>query len=198
MPEWQAQRASGGGNEPPKAGLSCWPLVGTRSFRCSTYTVDEPAPGSGETGTATWLSTDDLAVTRYALDWGDGTVEDPLPWWGDHQYAADGTYTVAMTVWDEDGATDSATFTIVVGEAAPGDPTPDDPNPDDPTPDDGEAAVLRARGGAEGLRGPDGARAIAASRRDGRSRRGVRGRAHGAKRGGLGSCRGRAGCPHRP
>ncbi len=59
----------------------------------------------------------DGSLVAYAWDFGDGftaDVADPA-----HAYAADGIYAVSLTVTDDDGATDTATKTVVVAPNQP-------------------------------------------------------------------------------
>ncbi len=72
---------------------------------------------------------------QYAINWGDGTVQAKTTvgavtqgsvgidttgfFGGSHRYADDGTYTVTVTVYDDDGGSDTETFTVTVGNAAP-------------------------------------------------------------------------------
>lgn len=60
----------------------------------------------------------DGTIVTYAWDFGDGTsssAQNPAP----HTYAAAGTYTVELTVTDDDGATDSYSTSITVSEEEP-------------------------------------------------------------------------------
>ncbi len=67
-------------------------------------------------------STDDDGVVSYLWDFKDGgntsAEADPT-----YTFTTDGTYIVELTVTDAEGLTDTATVTIVVGQAAPGAPT---------------------------------------------------------------------------
>ncbi len=82
------------------------------------------APEAGFTSSCTYLecnftdtSTDDAAVTTWLWDFGDGNTspaQNPS-----HTYAADGTYTVGLTVWDAEGLSDatSASVTVAANQA---------------------------------------------------------------------------------
>ncbi len=75
-------------------------------------------------GVAEWIRFDgtgssdpDGTIAGYSWSFGDGTspVAGSVVY---HQFGAPGTYTVTLTVQDDDGATDSTSQTIVVGTAA--------------------------------------------------------------------------------
>lgn len=57
-------------------------------------------------------STDDGTLDRYTWDFGDGTSATGMT--AEHTYAADGTYTVTLTVTDDQGATGTATQEVTV------------------------------------------------------------------------------------
>ncbi|MEN6410289.1 MAG: S8 family serine peptidase [Anaerolineaceae bacterium] len=96
--------SEGGPNQPPTAGF--------------TYTT------SGLTATFTDTSTDsDGTIVSWGWDFGDGgssTAQNPT-----HTYAAAGTYTVGLTVTDNDGATGitSQNVTVTAPPAVPAAPT---------------------------------------------------------------------------
>lgn len=63
-------------------------------------------------------------VLSGSINWGDGTPADPVMVAGgdvmlSHTYADDGTYTATLTVNDDDGASTSATFDVIVNNVAP-------------------------------------------------------------------------------
>ncbi|MDF1563127.1 MAG: PKD domain-containing protein [Deltaproteobacteria bacterium] len=61
-------------------------------------------------------STDDGSIVRYDWDFGDGTTSAGQA--VDHAYASAGTFEASLTVYDDDGASDTATQTMVI-EAGP-------------------------------------------------------------------------------
>jgi PKD repeat protein len=94
-------------NVPPPAGVS-GPADGVRGqTRTFTLTADDPSP------------VDQAAGFTFAVDWGDGTpaqaVSGPSGTQVDRVYTDTGTYTVAVTATDKDGAAgDPASQTIVI------------------------------------------------------------------------------------
>ncbi len=72
---------------------------------------------------------------QYSIDWGDGSVQSKTDvaavtqgsvgvdttgfFGGSHRYADDGVYTVTVTVFDDDGGSDTETLTVTVGNSAP-------------------------------------------------------------------------------
>ena len=62
-------------------------------------------------------SRDDRGVTRYSFDFGDGSSTTVQPASSvEHHYSEPGTYTIAMTAFDESGLQDTATTTVSVDE----------------------------------------------------------------------------------
>ncbi len=68
-------------------------------------------------GTSTTDTPSDLPLLVYVWDFGDGTSGSGSS--TTHAYADEGTYTVKLTVTDDDGATDSTTTSVAVANAAP-------------------------------------------------------------------------------
>jgi serine protease len=68
----------------------------------------------------------DGSIVSYSWNFGDGTTDSGVT--VSRTYAAGGTYTVALTVTDNDGATGSTSQNVTVTE--PSDPPPPDPDPD--------------------------------------------------------------------
>ena len=115
----------------------------------ATITVRNVAPtltvvGDQSIGAGVTLSITDIGTFtdpgytdtfEYTIDWGDGTTADTgVPdvdasggpgtpaagsFDGSHVYAADGVYSVTVTITDDDGGADTKTFNVTVGDAAP-------------------------------------------------------------------------------
>ncbi|MFO8133199.1 MAG: PKD domain-containing protein [Thermoplasmatota archaeon] len=74
--------------------------------------VSPTAPKTGAVVSFTDLSTDDGAVVIWHWDFGDGNAsaaQDPT-----HVYEDAGTYTVTLTVWDDDGGRNTTAKTVTV------------------------------------------------------------------------------------
>ena len=87
-------------NEPPVAVIDASRLTGRAPVRISFDAYDSFDP--------------DGTVDRCHWSFGDGQVDDGK--WVSHTYSTPGTYTVTLTVWDDGGASDSASANIVVLE----------------------------------------------------------------------------------
>ena len=86
----------------------------TASFTTSTNNLTVSVNGSGSTDP-------DGSIASYAWTFGDGGTATGAT--ASHAYAAAGTYTVGLTVTDNDGATDSTTHSVTVSQP----PDPLDP-----------------------------------------------------------------------
>jgi predicted extracellular nuclease len=127
-------------NVAPLAGVSeNAPAQPTDKARSVTLTATDAAPAD-QGGSFTW-----------SVEWGDGqsdSVTDTTPRTASHTYAAPGTYQVAVTARDDDGATSAAaTRTITVAAAPVETPTPEpvqQPAPPSPAaPGPSAPAVMR-------------------------------------------------------
>jgi PKD repeat protein len=100
-------------NQPPQA-----------SF---TFSPTSPDPGDVVHFDASASSDPDGSITSYTWDFGDGTTGSGVT--VDHAFPAAGTYTVTLTVRDNEGATDTESKTIQVGTPTtlPGMPVIDQP-----------------------------------------------------------------------
>jgi 3-phytase len=96
------ERVVGLSNEPP----SNQPPTAVVSVACSGLSCT--ADGSGSTDP-------DGTIAHHAWDFGDGATGSGEI--ATHTYAAGGTYTVSLTVTDDEGATGGATQVVTVGEA---------------------------------------------------------------------------------
>ncbi|MCK4681701.1 PKD domain-containing protein, partial [Candidatus Bipolaricaulota bacterium] len=90
-------------NQPPTAAFNANP---------SSTTV-----GSSISFNASASSDPDGWIVSYTWQFGDGTTGSGVT--AQHSYAAAGTYTVRLTVTDNDGATDTTTRQVTVGQATP-------------------------------------------------------------------------------
>ncbi len=82
-----------------------------------TYVPKNPAVGQQISFTASSSYDPDGNIVSYDWDFEDGNSGSGVN--PTHAYAQDGTYTVTLTVTDNDGATDSNSTTVVVGNIAP-------------------------------------------------------------------------------
>ena len=100
-------------NQPPQA-----------SF---TFSPASPDPGDVVHFDASASSDPDGSITSYTWDFGDGTTGSGVT--ADHAFPTAGTYTVTLTVRDNEGATDTESKTIQVGTPTtlPGMPVIDQP-----------------------------------------------------------------------
>ncbi len=102
-------------NQPPTARFS--------------YTPTNPDPGDVVAFDGSASSDPDGTIVAWEWDFGDGTTGSGVV--VNHAFPADGTYTVTLTVRDDDGATDSVSHTVQVG-APPTPPLPGMPEIDEP------------------------------------------------------------------
>ena len=83
--------------------------------------ITGPAGDIAEGGSATFDASASVdpngTIVSYAWDFGDGSTGSGAS--VSHTFAQDGTFTVSVTVTDNDGLTDSATFTVNVTNVAP-------------------------------------------------------------------------------
>ncbi|WP_322571615.1 S8 family serine peptidase [Rhodohalobacter sp.] len=80
------------------------------TYECTDLTCDFDGSGSSDS---------DGSVSSYSWDFGDGSTGSGVT--ASHSYSADGTYSVTLTVTDDDGATDSSTQSVSVTDSSGGD-----------------------------------------------------------------------------
>ncbi|MFO8034066.1 MAG: PKD domain-containing protein [Candidatus Bipolaricaulota bacterium] len=93
-----------------------------------SFSPTNPDPGETVSFDASDSTAPDGSIVEYEWDFGDGSSG-----WGrtvSHSYAAEGTYTVRLTVTDDHGGTDSTTKSIQVGDVV--EPLPGMPDIDEP------------------------------------------------------------------
>ena len=96
-------------NVDPTVSITCFPTIGLNlSATCTVASVNDTAA--------------DLAGLTYAWEWGDETADDDEGPIVEHAFSTGGTYTVSLTVTDDQGrtGTDQASITVLSTE------TPDD------------------------------------------------------------------------
>jgi predicted extracellular nuclease len=138
-------------NVAPLAGVSeNAPAQPTDKSRSVTLTATDAPADQG--GSFTW-----------SVEWGDGqsdSVTGTTPRTASHTYAAPGTYQVAVTARDDDGATSAAaTRTITVAAAPVVTPTPQPPPPSPAAPGPSAPAVMRLEAPRLSVFGRSGSRA---------------------------------------
>jgi PKD repeat protein len=85
-----------------------------------TYSPNNPDVGESVTFDASGSSDPDGTVQRFEWDFGDGNVASATGATVTHTYSSAGTYTVELTVEDDEGATDTTTQTVSVDSGGDG------------------------------------------------------------------------------
>jgi uncharacterized delta-60 repeat protein len=118
-------------NKIPTAAFSLTPESGTAPLE---VTVDSAASADA-----------DGTIANVTWDWGDGSATDTGAT-ATHTYTTEGTFTVKLSVTDNENATVTTEKTVTVATLAenpiPDDPTPNDPDPNSPDPDPAPSGVL--------------------------------------------------------
>jgi uncharacterized delta-60 repeat protein len=118
-------------NKIPTAAFSLTPESGTAPLE---VTVDSAASADA-----------DGTIANVTWDWGDGSATDTGAT-ATHTYTTEGTFTVKLSVTDNENATVTTEKTVTVATPAenpiPDDPTPNDPDPNSPDPDPAPSGVL--------------------------------------------------------
>ncbi len=98
---WTPGAPNGAGNQPPVAALTCG--AGAKTGQAVSFDA------SG--------STDDGAIADYRFDFGDGVIQSGTAAVVSHAYTAPGTFTVEVTVTDDQGATGVASCQVSISDA---------------------------------------------------------------------------------
>ncbi len=100
---------AGGGSPPPPSGTDA-PPDADATITCS---------GLGCTGDAS-ASTDDVGISHYYWQWGDGSAERTTSPRATHDYGSTGTYRIVVNVYDTKGQRDYVVDTVTVSSGSGG------------------------------------------------------------------------------